>query len=251
MRKAIIPLLIIVAMTTALFIYSFYRTGNQERPTGIEGPEAKALTEKINTSVAMDRWNEIDAIYFEFFPLGTRHFRDKKRGLVEVIFDEDNDVYRAQFELNGEKSKAWRNDRPLSGEDAEYAISTAREHHKREYFWLNPLEYIQRENVILKKVGERALLASFLQQDGSEGDAYMIVTDQTGRPTHMKIWASSLPLQGMEASLDEWKKLENGAYISLSRETFLQEIRFEQVEVYSKYPQSPAEDRFAKLIAGK
>ncbi len=251
MRKFILSLLAIFSLVAVIFLYSFFKSGNQKRPDGITGPQARALFDAMAESIGYSRWKKLDAVGFVFLPTGATHFRDKSRGLVEVQYLEKTDHYRLQYELNGPRTIGWLNNKPLKEDDLEEAVSIARTYHKRDYFWLSPFEGIDTGNTVLKKVGNQALLATFLNEDGTEGDAYLIVSNSKGRPTHLKMWAAGLPVQGMESSFDKWKEFPDNILLSLRRKTFLQEIEFGSVEVYKEYPVPGEEDIFASLLKSK
>ncbi len=248
MRKFFLPLAGVTALVFTLTLIAFFRTASEARPTGETGETAVKLDQKIQKAIGYEQWRKIAAIEFVSNSTGARHWIDMKRSLWEVTYTEKTDTFRVQTNEISNRSIALENDKPVSEKRADEVIAQARQYHQHALFWLQPFDLFYRKKAVMTKIGDQAILYTFPDGDGKPGDAYMIVTDRNGNPTHMKVWSEGMPFQGIESSMDEWTTLPGGARISLSRETFLQKISYKVVEVYSKYPESGAEDRFAELL---
>ena len=102
-------------------------------------------------------------------------------------------------------------------------------------------------------VQERALLLHYESGGLTPGDSYLIITDAKGLPQRWQIWASILPIKGMEFTFEDWQSSESGAYFSLLRRHRLLDIRITDLKTYLHYPPlskggRQAKDRFAKLL---
>lgn len=252
MRKFLFLSFLVLLIVGTVFFITLYRTGVQKLPEGTEGPEASELANKIEKAVGLEKYKQGAAIEFVFNTTGVRHYRDLKLSLIEVQFQESSNEYNVQYSPVLDLFRVKENGETITGEKAKRLYETAKIYHSHDYFWMNPFLHLHDEKTLLKKIGERALLVTFLQANGEDGDSYMIVTDSNYRPTHWKMWASHIPLKGIEVSFDHWVKTDNGAWLSLSHDTFLQKIEMELIGYYTQYPKgSSPDERFGELLSGK
>ena len=217
-------------------------------PQGKAGEKAEALTAKIESAINKDAWDRTAAVSFVFTKRGNRHFRDKRRDLVEVIWGEDP-VYRVIYS-NKQRDRylAWADGKPLKGEEAARAMQTAYKHHTNDYFWLNPYSMLRAPGTVRKFVGEEALLLTFQSGGVTPGDSYLIITDQNGLPQRRQMWVQIIPIKGIEWRCTGWTTTETGARINLKNEGTLLNIGLSEVVSYPEYPTAKEKDRFSKLL---
>ncbi|MDH5654859.1 MAG: hypothetical protein OEZ34_03055 [Spirochaetia bacterium] len=224
--------------TAVISLFVFYGS-DQKIPTGRTGIEAESLRKEIEQSIRLDDWNSMTAFEFTLEFNRNYHFIDRKRGLTEVQFYLNEDLYLVQFDRMG-RAMALKNGEALLGDDLSDAYRQADSYHKTDLFWLNPFQFL-RSNTEIQIVGSRALLVIFHDR---EDDTYLIVTDQNKRPTHWKMWSRKNPISGMETSFEDWKEIENRkALVSLKHQNQFQELVFKNVKGYGEYP-GIQKDRF-------
>jgi hypothetical protein len=90
-------------------------------------------------------------------------------------------------------------------------------------FWLNPIakfydDGVERSIVTLAD-GREGLLISYTTGGVTPGDAYLWFADANNVPTAWKIWASVLPIGGIEFSWEDWLTLPMGAKVSTMHKT--------------------------------
>lgn len=248
MRRFVIPLIGVSLLIIVLFFVGFYNQAQKPIPPGTTGPEAEELAQKVFDGANWNAWQKIDAVEFTFTNMGSRHFRDRKRGLVEIQYAQGSDDYRVIYNSGTKEFLAWRNKKRIQGQEAVQAYQIGESYHRHDYFWLYPVETIKTGRVEFKKVGEQALLVHFPLENGEQGDHYLLIVDDNYRLTHWKIWSSGLPFQGVEVSFENWMELEGGILLSTQHETFLQQIQFQDVRVYPEYPLPDGEDRFQVFL---
>ncbi|MCB1175633.1 MAG: hypothetical protein KDK39_18810 [Leptospiraceae bacterium] len=219
----------------------------QALPDGRAGEKAEALADRIENAINKDAWDKTAAVSFVFSKRNNRHFRDKKRDLVEVEWGEDP-VYKVQYS-NQDRSKflAWQGTDRLEGQDAADLLDQAVKYHTNDYFWLNPYSMLRAPGTVRKLVGEQALLLTFQSGGVTPGDSYLIITDENGLPRRWQMWVSIIPIDGIEWQCTEWVTSDTGAKLNLQNVGSLATIGLDQVRTWSAYP-GKNEDRFAELL---
>ena len=105
----------------------------------------------------------------------------------------------------------------VKGDKAKELISEANTYFKNDIFWLTAPynifdEGIERRLVILEN-GEKALLATYTSMASHPEDSYLWILDENGKPEKLKMWTSALPIDGLEASWNDWVTTESGAQL--------------------------------------
>ncbi len=248
MRKLLFALLIIALFTGTVTLLTIFLTGNQQIPVGVEGAGAQELATRLEQSVHLQEWKGLGAVEFVFQPARTHHFHDLKRGFVEVSYPTGSGRTRVLYSRKNGAFIAWQEGALLEGEEAQEALKEARKFHNHALFWLNPFATLRNPGVVLKKVGARALLAIYPDEEGGEGNSYLIVLDRKGKPEHWKMWVDYTRIKGVEVTFDGWESLTTGALVSLKRKSLLRDLNLEVLESYETYPVPGDTDRFAPLV---
>lgn len=243
MKKILLGALILLIGISLILFGLIYFASDHEIPTGESGAAAEALRDRIESAVKLDEFKRLGAVEFTFARADRRHFYDIQRRLAEVRWDDiavqyDKRTYRYRAEQGGQL---------LSGEAAAAAFESARSYHVNDAFWLNPFAHLRSPGIQLQKIGEQALLITYASGGVTPGDSYLIVTDETGRPTHWKMWTQIIPIKGMEVSFEGWQTFLDRVPLSLVHHSFITDINLEDVEVYATYPEPGRPDRFAAL----
>ena len=219
---------------------------NQDIPKGSEGLAAEELCQRIEKQIGIDRWKSIAALSFVFH--GAEHFRDNLRDYREVSWKEGNDFYRVQYDKKG-NYLAYRNEVLRTDEDSKHIYLEAKKRHTNDFFWLQPFLQLRAPGAKLYFVQERALLVHYESGGDTPGDTYLIITDAEAKPLRWQMWASILPIKGMEFSFEAWEKTKSGVSFSIEHSSSIFDIKITELETYSNYPERNKRDKFAKLIA--
>ena len=64
--------------------------------------------------------------------------------------------------------------------------------------------------------GDKALLVTYTSKASYPEDSYLWIFDKSGKPEKLKMWTSALPIDGLEASWNDWVTTESGALLPAS-----------------------------------
>jgi hypothetical protein len=216
---------------------------NKPIPEGAEGPAAEALTDRIEAATGLDAWRSTAAVAFRFDRRGNVHFRDIKRGLVEVRLPGDEKLRVLYNHKNQNQFVVF-----AGGEAAKAASQEAIKWHVNDFFWLNPFAALRAPGTERRLVGERAVLVTYSSGGVTPGDSYLIVTDESGRPERWQMWVSVLPLAGFEFTFEGWQSFETGAILSTIHRSSIADVNLSDIRTYHVYPAPGEADRFAPLL---
>ena len=242
-KRALLVLLAIVLLLGTIITCTVLGL-SEPLPRGQAGPEAEALASKIEKAIGFEAWRkQTAAIEFIFVKRNSHHFRDLRRDLVEVRTGNTRVLYS-----NKDRSKflAFQNGEKLEGQAARKAVYQAISYHTNDLFWMNPWSMLRAPGTTRQLVGKQALLLSFKSGGVTPGDSYLIVTDENGLPTRIQMWASVLPLDGMEWSCEDWFQSETGVMLNRYY-AGLKDVKLKDVKTYPAYP-GENKDRFAELL---
>ncbi|MBX2802378.1 MAG: hypothetical protein KTR31_32160 [Myxococcales bacterium] len=186
--------------------------GKSRPDTGHTGPKAEALADKLGDAVNLDAWEQTGAIRWTFLG-GHAHLWDRQRGLSRVRWGKNEVLQRTDQRVG----RAWVRGEEVHGEKRAKLVERAYAFFVNDSFWLQPLANLRDDDVTLSVVAlddQEALLVEYGSGGVTPGDAYAWLLDETGRPTHWRIWAQILPLKGLKASWEGWTTLPTGALIS-------------------------------------
>jgi len=237
MIKFLLSILAVLAAGIAIFLLTLRLNSGQEIPTGVAGKPAEELAGRIETAIGAAKWNRIGRISFSDPASGSRHTIDLKRDLHEIEWNRDGVLYR--LIRSGDETTAFRNGVKQEPDETDAIAEVAATFFPITPFWLNPFADLSRQKI--EKIGERALLVRYPDYRG----VHLVVTDRNYRPLHWKSWNDNLPVAGMETSFENWKRLENGAWISLVRKNQFQEFRITDISIEESGSPDEKKNRFA------
>ncbi|MEM8929727.1 MAG: hypothetical protein AAGE94_01050 [Acidobacteriota bacterium] len=203
--------LLIVLLVAGLWIMA--RSLAHELPEGSAGAEADALAHEMMQAVDVDAWHATGAVAWDF---GGRqqHLWDRERQLARVRWAE-NEVL---LDLDTRSGRAWTGGAEVTAEaDRDPLLEAAWAHWCNDSFWLNPVAKLFDEGVERRLVdvdGGRGLLVTYTSGGVTPGDAYLWLVGDDGVPTAWRMWTQILPVQGLEASWEDWTRLDTGAMIA-------------------------------------
>ena len=115
-----------------------------------------------------------------------------------------------------EKSSVKVNDSIYMGEMKDDFIRAAEAKFNNDTFWLvAPYKLFDagvERRLVKQDNGEDALLVTYKSGGTTPGDSYLWLLDKYHRPRAFQMWASILPIGGIEASWEQWEKTAQGAY---------------------------------------
>ncbi len=221
----------------------------RESPPSSVG-DGEALARTIEKRVGLEAYSGLSAVSFYFVPAGRSHFRDLKRGLVEVTFASGSHQFVVQYDSAG-RSIVYKNRVKITGAEAERAHAQAVSFHINDYFWFNPFVQFRSPGAKLGKTESGDLLVHYESGGVTPGDTYLIRTDESGRPVEWRLWVSVLPLKGLRFSFEDWTDIAPGVSVALMHKSTFKNVEIRDVKAFPAYPDRENKDRFAELAEMK
>ena len=212
MKKA----LIIIGVIIGVLIISGLIAGwmlHDPRPTGKTGPAADELAHKMMASVNKTAWDTTTFVKWTF-PGGHHFLWDKKRGMIEVKWDENRVIIRD----NGRLVKAWQMENEVEGDTAKKLTEKAWSFFCNDSFWLNAVVKAfdpgTERAIVTQEDGTEALLVTYNSGGVTPGDAYLWELGDDNKPYAWRMWVNIIPIGGLAVSWEDWIELSTGALIS-------------------------------------
>jgi len=214
--KIISGLIVFLTLPSFLFFGFVYFKYNEDLPSGIQGEQADALAKTMLDALNYEAY--LNTNYIEFTFKKRHHYKwDKNKGKCLVYWKE----YKVDLNLkDSSRTKAYVHSFKVEGDKAKELIDKATSYFKNDMFWLTAPydifdEGIERRLVILEN-GDKALLATYTSIASHPEDSYLWIFDENGKPEKLKMWTSALPIDGLEASWNDWITTESGAQLPAS-----------------------------------
>ncbi len=230
--KAIGIILALLIIVGALF----YVVNNESLPTGIKGEKAEALASKMMKALNYEAYKKTEVLKWSF---RGKHFYKwhKPENIVEVSWDNNKVVLHTK---QPEKSEVFVSD---SKTENQQLIQQATDFFNNDSFWLvAPFKIFDAgvERNIVKHNDKDALLITYTTGGSTPGDSYLWILNEEGFPTSFKMWTSSIPIGGIEASWNDWKKTEAGFQLPTKHKLSLFGMELDMGDVKASNPKADA-----------
>ena len=192
------------------FLYFKY---DQELPTGIQGEQAELLASKMLSALDHDAYK--NTIHLEWTFNKRHHYKwNKAENKCQVYWKS----YRVDLNLNDPvESIAFKNEQEVDAAASKKLIEKAISNFNNDSFWVvAPYKVFdagtERRSVTLED-GSEGLLVTYTSGGTTPGDSYLWHLDASGKPTSFQMWVDILPINGLEASWNDWTTTESGAQL--------------------------------------
>lgn len=231
--KIVVGVIVFLTLPSLLFFGFLFFKYNEHLPSGKQGKQADALATKMLETLNYDAYTNTD--YIEWTFKKRHHYNWHKKNNICDVFWRNNKVI-LNFN-NPNKSKAFINNIPQSGENATELIKKATKLFNNDSFWLvAPFKVfdagVERRLVKTETNGD-ALLVSYTSGGSTPGDSYLWFFDENGKPKAFKIWASILPIKGLEASWTDWKTTETGAELPTFHKLLVLGLELDDIRAFN------------------
>ncbi len=205
-------------------------TFNEDIPQGISGPAADNLALKMLEAIEYDDFKEVKELQWTF--RGVNHYVWRPQNdQVQVSWD------NLQVDLNTTSpstSKVTQDGELLMGDNASQAIDYAVTNFNNDSFWLvAPFKVMdpgtQRE--VIEENNTTKLLVRYTNGGSTPGDVYVWELDKNYVPKSFKMWVQIIPLDGLEASWDNWEMTDGGFLLSMKKSIYGIDIPITNVSV--------------------
>ncbi|HMB99929.1 MAG TPA: hypothetical protein VKN14_02725 [Flavobacteriaceae bacterium] len=211
--KAIAGLVIFLTLPSILFFGYVYFKYNEDIPSGIQGEKADALAYKMLDALDYQAYQNTN--YIEWTFKKKRHYKWTKNDSTCLVYWKE---YKVDLNFkDSTQNKAYVHNFKVEGDQAKSLINEASTHFKNDSFWLiAPYTIfnkdIERRLVTLKN-GDSALLVTYKTQNSHPEDSFLWILEDNGKPYKLKMWTAALPIDGLEASWNDWITTESGAQL--------------------------------------
>ncbi|WP_407556917.1 hypothetical protein [Winogradskyella sp. 4-2091] len=211
--KIIGGLIVFFTLPTLLLFGFLYLKYNEELPKGQQGPEADQLATKMLESLNEVAYLNTD--YLEWTFKGIHHYKwYKTDNTCEVYWDDLGVILDFN---NANNSKVFFMEQPYNGIEKQDYITKATNYFNNDSFWLvAPYKVFDAgvERRLVKTEDKNdALLITYKSGGTTPGDSYLWHLDSNGKPKSYQMWVDILPIDGLEATWENWTFTETGAQL--------------------------------------
>ncbi len=201
-------------IATLIVLYLIY---NKPLPKSEISNDADVLAQKMLDELHYNKYK--NARYFEWsFADGSHSYKwDKKAGIVIVKWDD----YIVDLNLNDTYlSIVTKKDKEVTAKEAKEVLNTAWDYFNNDSFWLvAPYKVFDKgttRSIVNFEDGTKGLMITYASGGTTPGDSYVWKLDANGFPESYQMWVKIIPIGGLKATWDNWKKMENGVYLPSS-----------------------------------
>lgn len=219
--KIIGGIIIFFTLPSLLFFGFMYLKYNEELPTGQQGTEADQLATSMLNALNEEAYLNTD--YLEWTFKNRHHYKwYKTDNTCEVSWDDMTVIL--DFE-NSTNSKVFAAQQEYNGSEKQAYIQKAQDYFNNDSFWLvAPYKVFDKgteRRLVTTKEGKKALLVTYTKGGTTPGDSYLWHLDDTGMPKSFQMWVDILPIDGLEASWNQWTTTESGALLPTTHKFFV------------------------------
>ena len=211
--KIIGGIIIFFTLPTILLFSFMYLKYNKELPTGKQGEVADQLATQMLQALNEEAYLNTD--YLEWTFKSRHHYKwYKLDNTCEVYWDDFSVIL--DFE-NPKNSKVFVAEQPYNGIEKQDYIKKAENYFNNDSFWLvAPYKVFDKgveRRLVRTEDNKDALLVTYTSGGTTPGDSYLWHLDDNRKPTSFQMWVEILPIEGLEATWENWIVTESGAQL--------------------------------------
>ena len=211
--KIVVGVIIFFTLPSLLLFGFLYLKYNEPLPTGQQGPEADELANTMLQTLNEEAYLNTD--YLEWTFKGRHHYKWYKSDNTCEVSWEDFTVI-LDFEQR-DNSKVFVVTQEYNGIEKQDYVNKATNYFNNDSFWLvAPYKVFDpgvERRLVKTEANKDALLVSYTSGGTTPGDSYLWHFNDQGKPKSFQMWVDILPIEGLEASWDNWTTTESGAQL--------------------------------------
>ncbi|MGB1308722.1 MAG: hypothetical protein ACPG6B_07415, partial [Oceanihabitans sp.] len=171
------------------------------------------LANKMLKALDFEAYNATN--YIEFTFKKRHHYKwNKANNTCEVYWKN----IRVNLNFNDStKNEVFIEDIKINNLEAEKLITKATNYFNNDTFWLvapyKAFDSGTERRIVKTENNKNALLITYTKGGSTPGDSYLWNLDEKNKPISFKMWTSILPIQGLEASWNNWITTNTGAQL--------------------------------------
>ena len=228
--KIIAGVIIFFTLPSLLFFSFLYLRYNEDLPTGTKGPKADQLASKMLEALNEEAYLNTD--YLEWTFKGRHHYKwYKTDNTCEVSWDKMTVILDLK---NHDSSKVFAGEQEYNGVEKHDYIHKAEAYFNNDSFWLvAPYKVFDpgtERRLVATEDGKEALLVTYTSGGNTPGDSYLWHLDDSGKPKSYQMWVDILPIEGLEATWDQWITTESGALLPTTHQLLVLDLDMGEVK---------------------
>ena len=211
--KIIGGVIIFFTLPTLLLFGFMYFKYNEVLPSGKQGVEADQLASQMLE--ALDETAYINTDYLEWTFKGSHHYKwYKSDNTCEVSWDD----FTVILDLgNRDNCKVFVFKQEYNGIEKQDYILKAESYFNNDSFWLvAPYKVFDKgveRRLVKTEDNKNALLVTYTSGGTTPGDSYLWHLDDSGKPKSFQMWVDIIPIEGLEATWENWITTDSGAQL--------------------------------------
>ncbi len=211
---------LIILLVLVLIGFVFVKVVSEEKPVGVEGPEAEALADRMMEAL---NYSVLDSVKYISWDFGGRnkHIYDHNNH-KSIVQWKDYEVHLNHKSVTG---IAYQNGIEVT-EDKDKLVQKAWSHWCNDSFWLLAPFKIKDPGTSRSIVdldaeefpNKQGLMITYDSGGVTPGDSYLWILDENNIPVGYKMWVSIIPIGGLYATWTEWKPYTEGLMLSSSHD---------------------------------
>ena len=190
-----------------------YLKYNEDLPKGQQGEAANQLATQMLKSLNEEAYLNTD--YLEWTFKGNHHYKwYKSDKSCEVYWDDFTVILDLE---NHDNSKVFVAEQEYNGVEKHDYIHKAETYFNNDSFWLvAPYKVFDQgveRRLVKTEDNKDALLVTYISGGTTPGDSYLWHLDENGMPKSYQMWVDIIPIEGIEATWENWITTDSGAQL--------------------------------------
>ncbi|WP_298475747.1 hypothetical protein [uncultured Maribacter sp.] len=187
---------------------------NKPIPKGEKGTKADALARKMLHAIHQKDFAKTRYLEWSFNSGSHQYKWNIAKEIVTVQWKSNLVTLHLS---NPDKNKVIVKNKRINISEKNILVKKAIAHFNNDSFWLiAPFKVFDKgteRSIVILENGEEALLVTHTLGGSTPGDSYLWKLEPNGLPKSFQMWVKIIPIGGIEATWDDWKKMQNGVLL--------------------------------------